>query len=64
MSHVVIDGRTSSWARTRVVYPFASLGLRPQDLKFKGEASALEIGANNQIREHVTMNPAPKAAAC
>ncbi len=40
-----------------VVYPFASLGHRPQDLKFKGEPSTLEIGANNQIREHVTMNP-------
>src|SRR4029077_4103783 len=53
---VVVDGRTRIGANT-VVYPFASLGLRPQDLKYKGEASSLEIGANNQIREHVTMNP-------
>jgi UDP-N-acetylglucosamine acyltransferase len=55
-SHVVIDGRTSIGKNT-VVYPFASLGSRPQDLKFKGEPSTLEIGNNNQIREHVTMNP-------
>jgi UDP-N-acetylglucosamine acyltransferase len=56
ISHVTIDGRTHIGART-VVYPFASLGHPPQDLKYKGEASALEIGANNQIREYVTMNP-------
>ncbi len=56
MSHVAIDGRTSLGAGS-VVYPFASLGHRPQDLKFHGEDSSLEIGANNQIREHVTMNP-------
>src|SRR5262249_57598918 len=40
-----------------IVYPFASLGTPPQDLKYKNEPSTLEIGANNQIREHVTMNP-------
>ena len=56
VSHVVIDGNTSVGAGT-VVYPFASLGQPPQDLKFKGEDSRLEIGKNNQIREHVTMNP-------
>lgn len=56
VAHVVIDGRTTI-ANGTVVYPFASLGQRPQDLKFKGEESILEIGANNQIREHVTMNP-------
>lgn len=56
LSHVVIDGRTSLGAGT-TVYPFASLGHRPQDLKFHGEDSELIIGANNQIREHVTMNP-------
>jgi len=56
VAHVVIDGRTSVGAGT-VIYPFASLGQRPQDLKFKGEDSALEIGNNNHIREHVTMNP-------
>lgn len=56
LSHVVVDGHTFIGAGTQV-YPFTSLGHRPQDLKFKGEASRLEIGANNQIRENVTMNP-------
>ncbi len=56
ISHVAVDGITSIGAGT-VVYPFASLGSRPQDLKYHGEPSRLEIGANNQIRENVTMNP-------
>lgn len=55
VSHVVVDGITSIGADT-VVYPFAVLGLPPQDLKFKGEKSSLEIGEKNQIREHVTMH--------
>ncbi|MGE4219291.1 MAG: acyl-ACP--UDP-N-acetylglucosamine O-acyltransferase [Alphaproteobacteria bacterium] len=55
-SHVVVDGLTSIGAGTRV-YPFASLGLQPQDLKFRGEKSRLVIGARNSIREYVTMNP-------
>lgn len=55
-SHVVIDGRTTIGAGT-TIYPFASIGLPPQDLKYKGEASVLEIGANCIIREHVTVNP-------
>ncbi len=56
VSHVVIDGITSVGEGT-VVYPFASLGHRPQDLKYHGESSRLVIGKNNQIRENVTMNP-------
>jgi len=56
VAHVAIDGRPRIGAET-TVYPFASLGHPPQDLKYKGEASSLEIGARNQIREHVTMNP-------
>ena len=56
VAHVVIDGRTRIGAET-VVFPFASLGHAPQDLKYKNEPSALEIGARNKIREHVTMNP-------
>jgi UDP-N-acetylglucosamine acyltransferase len=56
LSHVVVAGRTSIGAGTRI-FPFASIGHRPQDLKYKGEPSTLEIGGNNQIREHVTMNP-------
>ncbi len=55
-AHVCIDGHTTIGDGT-VVYPFASLGHAPQDLKFKGEPSTLEIGKNNKIREHVTMNP-------
>ena len=55
-SHVVVAGRTIIGPNTRI-YPFASIGHPPQDLKYKGEASRLVIGANNVIREYVTMNP-------
>jgi UDP-N-acetylglucosamine acyltransferase len=54
-SHVVITGQTTVGEGT-VIFPFAVIGEIPQDLKFKGEASRLEIGARNRIREHVTMN--------
>ena len=54
-SHVVITGDTTIGAET-VVFPFTSLGEIPQDLKFGGEDTRLEIGARNRIREHVTMN--------
>ncbi|MBI4966583.1 MAG: acyl-ACP--UDP-N-acetylglucosamine O-acyltransferase [Rhodospirillales bacterium] len=56
VSHVVVAGRTSIGDGTRI-FPFASIGHRPQDLKYKGEPSQLIIGKNNQIREQVTMNP-------
>jgi UDP-N-acetylglucosamine acyltransferase len=55
-SHVAIAGRTSIGARTQL-YPFASIGHPPQDLKYKGEPSTLAIGADCLIREGVTMNP-------
>ena len=55
-SHVVIAGKTSIGAGTHI-FPFASIGNSPQDLKYKGEVSGLEIGSDNIIREHVTMNP-------
>ncbi len=55
-SHVVVAGRTAIGPNTRI-YPFASIGHPPQDLKYKGESSQLVIGANNVIREYVTMNP-------
>lgn len=55
-SHVNIAGNTSIGDDTRI-FPFASLGEEPQDLKFDGEEAFLEIGAGNTIREHVTMNP-------
>ncbi len=54
-SHVVVDGHTRIGPRTRV-YPFASLGQGPQHLKYAGEPTRLEIGADNVIREYVTMN--------
>lgn len=55
-SHVVIDGDTSIGEGTEI-FPFASLGLAPQDLKYRGEKTRLEIGARTKIREYVTMNP-------
>ena len=54
-SHVVVTGRTEVGEGT-VIFPFAVIGEIPQDLKFRGEASRLVIGARNRIREHVTMN--------
>lgn len=56
VSHVVVEGRTEIGPRTRV-FPFASLGHEPQDLKYRGEPSRLIIGADCTIREHVTMSP-------
>ncbi len=56
VSHVVVAGRTTIGARTRI-FPFASLGHQPQDLKYSGEPSTLMIGENCLIREGVTMNP-------
>jgi UDP-N-acetylglucosamine acyltransferase len=54
-SHVVVDGRTTVGDGTRV-YPFVSIGLAPQDLKYGGEQTATEIGSRNQIREFVTIH--------
>lgn len=56
VSHVSVAGRTRIGARTKV-YPFASIGQPPQDLKYRGEPSRLEIGADTVIRENVTLNP-------
>jgi len=55
-AHVVVAGRTRIGAAS-VVYPFASIGHPPQDLKYRGEPSELVIGERNTIREHATMNP-------
>jgi len=55
-NHVVVGGKTSIGAGTEI-YPFASIGLAPQDLKYAGEESELIIGERCRIREHVTMNP-------
>lgn len=56
VSHVSVTGYTSIGSGTKI-YPHASIGSAPQDLKYKGEPSRLEIGENNSIREYVTMNP-------
>ena len=55
-SHVNITGKTKIGFNNKI-YPFASIGNDPQDLKFKGEETRLEIGHNNIIREYVTINP-------
>ncbi len=54
-SHVVVDGNTKIGDDTRV-FPFVSIGLAPQDLKYKGEPTAVEIGKRNHIREFVTVH--------
>jgi len=55
-SHVVLAGETSIGPGC-TIFPFACIGEVPQDLKFGGERTRLEIGARNRIREHVTINP-------
>ncbi len=54
--HAVVEGRTTLGARTRV-FQFASVGAPPQDLKYRGEPSTLELGDDNTIREYVTLQP-------
>jgi UDP-N-acetylglucosamine acyltransferase len=56
ISHVVVEGHTEIGAHTKI-YPFASVGHRPQDLKYHGEASRLVIGERCTIREAATLNP-------
>lgn len=56
VSHVCVDGNTEIGEET-VVYPFAAIGFRPQDLKFHGENSKVIIGKRNSIRESVTIQP-------
>ncbi len=55
-SHVSIVGNTKI-GKNNKIYPYASIGNDPQDLKFQGEKTKLEIGNNNKIREYVTINP-------
>lgn len=54
-SHIVIDGKTSIGDETHI-FPFVSIGLAPQDLKYTGEPTATEIGKRNHIREFVTIH--------
>ena len=56
---VNISGNTTLGKET-IVYPFASIGNDPQDLKYNGEETNLFIGNNNKIREYVTINPGTK----
>ena len=58
-SHVNITGNTKI-GKNNKIFPFASIGNDPQDLKFQGEETKLEIGDNNKIREYVTINPGTK----
>ena len=56
ISNVHIEGNTTIGKGTRI-FPFASIGTQPQDLKFRGENNSLVVGENNLIREYVTINP-------
>ena len=58
-THVSIVGNTKIGKENKI-YPFASIGNDPQDLKFEGEETKLEIGDNNKIREYVTIHPGTK----
>lgn len=55
ISHVVLDGRTRIGARN-IFYPFCSVGVAPQDLKYKGEPTETIVGDDNTIRESVTIS--------
>jgi len=55
ISHVVLDGDTTIGDRVRI-FPFASVGIEPQDLKYKGEPTRCEIGPDTVIRESVTIS--------
>jgi len=59
ISNVHIEGNTKIGKETRI-FPFASIGTQPQDLKFAGEDNSLLIGKKNIIREYVTINPGTK----
>jgi UDP-N-acetylglucosamine acyltransferase len=62
LSHVTISGNTTVGENCQI-FPFASIGHAPQDLKYKGEPSTLTIGDNCVIREYVTMNPGTEGGA-
>ncbi len=55
ISHVVLDGRTRIGAKN-AIYPFTSIGVAPQDLKYAGEPTETILGDNNTIRESVTIS--------
>ena len=55
VSHVVVDGHTRIGAGARL-FPFCTVGMAPQDLKYRGEPTACEVGPRTQVREHVTIH--------
>jgi UDP-N-acetylglucosamine acyltransferase len=55
ISHVVVDGHTVVGAAAQL-YPFCTVGMAPQDLKYKGEDTRTEVGARTLVREHVTIH--------
>jgi UDP-N-acetylglucosamine acyltransferase len=55
VSHVVLDGRTRIGSRNQI-FPFTSIGVAPQDLKYGGEPTETEIGDDNTIRECITIS--------
>ncbi len=55
VSHVVLDGPTRLGSHNRI-FPFAAVGVEPQDLKYKGEPTRLEMGDHNIVREYVTIH--------
>ena len=59
-SHAVVTGRTTLGAGCRI-FQFASVGAVPQDLKYRGEPSTLEMGAGNIVREFTSINPGTAA---
>jgi len=61
-AHVVIDGHTTLGDDNQI-FPFASLGASPQDLKWAGETTTLTVGDRNIIREYVTMQPGTAGGA-
>lgn len=58
-SHVVVKGRTRVGARTRI-WPYASVGTDPQDLKYRGEPTFLEVGTDNMLREYCNLSVGTK----
>ena len=57
ISNVIIEGNTEI-GENCTVFPFTSIGLPPQDLKYKGEKTKVKIGNNNTIREYITIHRA------
>jgi UDP-N-acetylglucosamine acyltransferase len=55
MSHIVVEGE-STIGEDNIFYPYSTVGVAPQDLKYQGEPSATRIGSRNKIREFVTIH--------